>query len=121
MWRKLLFVAIGSSLSMLSVTVSFYASQFMGRLPGRAGSTLLLMSSTGLGAASYAILVRYYFEADLARYALLAITLGCVVATLVVLWSGVYLRGGGLWFAAFWWFAFSTGLWYFDRGVGKGP
>jgi hypothetical protein len=114
LWRKLLFVAIGSSLSMLSVALSFYASRLIGRLPGMAGSALLLASSSGLGAASYAFLVQRYFAADLAPRALVSITLGCVLATLAVLASGIYMQGGGLWFAAFWWFAFSAGLWYHD-------
>jgi hypothetical protein len=115
LWRKLLFVAIASSLSMLSVSLSYFASRLIGRLPGMAGSALLLALSSGLGAASFSFLVHRYFAADLARHALASITLGCVAATLAVFWSGIYLRGGGLWFAAFWWFAFSTGLWYYDR------
>jgi hypothetical protein len=115
LWRKLLFVAIASSLSMLSVTLSYFASRLIGRLPGMAGSALLLALSSGLGAASYTILVQRYFAADLARRALVSITLGCVLATLAVFLSGIYLQGGALWFAAFWWFAFSTGLWYCDR------
>jgi hypothetical protein len=115
LWRKLLFVIIGASLSMLSATVSFYASRIIGRLPGMAGPALLLALSSALGAASYALLVRRYFGANLSLRALVSTTLGCTFATLAVLWSGIYLRGGGLWFAAFWWFAFSMGLWYHDR------
>ncbi|MDP8983876.1 MAG: hypothetical protein M3N97_02340 [Pseudomonadota bacterium] len=116
LWRKLLFVAIGSCLSMLSVAVSFYASRLIGRPAGMAGSALLLAVSSGLGAASYTVLVQRYFAARLARRALLRITLGCVAATLAVLASGIYMRGGGLWFAAPWWLSFSAGLWYHDLG-----
>ena len=115
LWRKLLFVVMSSCLSMLSVTLSAYASRLIGRLPGMAGPALLLTLSSGLGAASYTVLIQHYFSADLVRYALPSITLGCILATLAVFLSGIYLRGGGLWFAAFWWFAFSTGLWYHDR------
>jgi hypothetical protein len=79
---------------------------------------LLLALSSAFGAASYALLVQRYFGANLSLRALASITLGCVLATLAVLWSGIYLRGGGLWFAAFWWFAFSAGLWYHD---GRAP
>jgi hypothetical protein len=121
LWRKLLFVAIGASLSVLSATVSYYASHMIGRLPGMAGPALLLALSSGLGAASYALLVQHYFGANLSLRGLVSITLGCMFATLAVLWSGVYLRGGGLWFAAFWWFAFSTGLWYHDRRAPRRP
>jgi hypothetical protein len=34
----------------------------------------------------------------------------CSGATLMVLASGAYLRGGAAWFAAAWWIAFSLGL-----------
>lgn len=118
LWRKLLFVAIGSCLSMLCVALSFYASRSIGRLAGM--PALLLAVSSGLGAASYAILVQRCFAARLARRALFHITLGCVAATLAVLASGIYRRGGGLWFAAPWWFTFSAGLWYHDLGRSRG-
>jgi hypothetical protein len=118
LWRKLSFVAIGAALSALSATTSFYASHLIRRLPGMAEPALLLALSSALGAASYAFLVQRYFGANLSLRARASITLGCVLATLAVLWSGIYLRGGGVWFAAFWWFAFSAGLWYHD---GRAP
>jgi hypothetical protein len=37
-----------------------------------------------------------------------------MVATLAVLVSGLYLKGGGLWVAVSWWFAMSLGLWVHD-------
>jgi hypothetical protein len=114
LWRKLVFVAFASALSMLSALVCFHASRFFGRLPGMAGYALLLTLASGLGAASYASLMRLYFRSHLSPRAVGSITLGCVMATLAVLLSGAYLRGGGFCFAAFWWFAFSIGLWHFD-------
>ncbi|MGA2188150.1 MAG: hypothetical protein ABSH33_06435 [Steroidobacteraceae bacterium] len=108
--RKLLFVAGGALLSMLSVTVSLYASRLDATLPGMAKPALLLTLSSGGGGAGYGILIGRLLGADLKPPALWSISLGCVAATLAVLASGIYLRYGGWWFAVAWWFAFSIGL-----------
>ena len=47
--------------------------------------------------------------------------LGCIVATLVVLVSGIYLRGGALTVAVSWWFAMSLGLWVHDGRSAEHP
>jgi hypothetical protein len=112
--RRLLFVAIASSLSMLSVALGMCASRLIGGSTGMAQSALLLSMSSGIGAATYAILIRRFFAAYLAPSAIAAIVLGCIVATLVVLVSGIYLKGAGLWVAVSWWFAISLGLWVHD-------
>jgi hypothetical protein len=114
-WRKLLFVAIAASLSMLMVMVSLYGGRFMGTLPGTVGPFLLLALSSGLGAASYAALVRRFWIADLPLRAFVSITLGCVLVTAVGLMSEILLQAvGGLWLAIAWWFAFSAGIWYHE-------
>ena len=112
--RRLLFVAIASSLSMLSVALGLCASRLIGGSTGMAQSALLLSLSSGIGAATYAILIRRFFAAHLAPSAIAAIVLGCIVATLAVLVSGIYLKGAGLWVAVSWWCAFSLGLWVHD-------
>jgi hypothetical protein len=113
--RKLLFVAIAASLSMLSVTMGLYGGRFIGTLPGMVGPYVLLALVSGFGAASYAVLVRRFWIADLPLRALVSITLGCVLVTLAVLMSGIPLKTvGSLWFAVFWWFAFSAGLWHHE-------
>jgi hypothetical protein len=111
--RKLLFIAIATCLSMLSVILSLYGSRYIGMLPNMVGPFLLLALSSGLGAASYAVLIREFWIADLSRRALISITLGCVSVALMVLTAAILLKAvGGLWFAVCWWFAFSAGLWY---------
>jgi hypothetical protein len=119
-WRKLLIVAAGTILSMLSVTLSLYASRFHAALPGMAKPALLLALSSSFGAACYAALLRRAVGVQLRPSALVSIPLGCVVAVLAILESGVYLRSGGLGFALAWWFAFSLGLWLHDRGATAG-
>lgn len=115
-WRSLGFIASGALLSMLNGSWSLLAYRLSGSLPGMAKPALLLAASSGVGAAAYATLIRRCLAADLGAGAASRIAAGCVAATLAVLGSGLYRQGGVLWFAAAWWFAFSVGLWYHDRG-----
>jgi hypothetical protein len=112
--RSLRFVVIAASLSMLSVAVGVCASHFIGGSMGMAQIALLLCSSSGLGAAAYASLIRRFFGAHLTLAAIVTVVLGCIAATLAVLVSGIYLKAGGLWVAVSWWFAMSLGLWAHD-------
>jgi hypothetical protein len=112
--RRARFVAIAASLSMLSAALGLCASHFIGGSMGRAQPALLLAVSSGIGAATYASLIRRFFGAHLTLSAIVTVVLGCVVATLAVLLSGIYLKGGGLWVAISWWFALSLGLWCYD-------
>jgi hypothetical protein len=112
--RRLRFVVIAASLSMLSVALGLGASRFIRGSMGMAQLALLLSLSSGIGAATYASLIRRFFGARLTRSAMVTVVLGCVVATLAVLLSGIYLNGGGLWVAVAWWFAFSLGVWFYD-------
>ena len=111
--RGLRFIAIASSLSMLSAALGLCASHFVGG-SGMARTASLLSLSSGIGAATYVSLIRRFFAAHLRRSAIVTIVLGCIVATLAVLASGLYLKGGGLWLAVSWWFAMSLGLWVHD-------
>jgi hypothetical protein len=108
------FVVIAASLSMLSVALGLCASRFIGGSMGMTQTALLLALSSGVGAATYASLIRRFFGARLTFAAILTVVLGCIVATLAVLASGIYLKGGGLWLALSWWFAMSLGLWVQD-------
>jgi hypothetical protein len=112
--RSLWFVVIAASLSMLSVAFGLGASRFIGGSMGMAQTALLLSTSSGIGAATYATLIRRFFGAHLTLSAIVTVVLGCIAATLAVLVSGIYLKGGGLWVAVSWWFAMSLGLWVHD-------
>jgi hypothetical protein len=112
--RRLRFVVIAASLSMLSVALGLCARRFIGGSTGMAQTALLLSLSSGIGAATYASLIRRFFGAHLAPTAIVTVVLGCIVATLAVLVSDLYLKGGGLWVAVSWWFAMSLGLWFYD-------
>jgi hypothetical protein len=112
--RKFAFVAGASALSMVGVALCLHASRWGAPMPGMVKPALLLAAASAFGAASYALLIRYCFGAGLGPKAIGSITLACVVATLGVLASRLYLVGGTLWFAGAWWFAFSGALRYQD-------
>jgi hypothetical protein len=114
---KLLFVSLAASLAMLCVLFGLYGARYLAALPGMSGPGLLVTLSSGLGAATYAVLIRLFWVADLSPKAIFSMTLGCMVAILAALMCGSsFLRPvGELWLAAVWWLAFSTGLWYQER------
>jgi len=112
--RRLRFVAVAAALSMLSVSLGLGAGHIIGGSMGMTRPALLLSLSSGVGAATYASLVRRFFGAHLTWPAIVTIMLGCVLATLAVLASGFHLKGAGLPVAVSWWFAWSLGLWFHD-------
>jgi hypothetical protein len=118
--RRMRFVVIAASLSMLSVALGLCASRLVGGSMGMAQTALLLSMSSGIGAATYATLIRRFFAAHLTLSAIVTVVLGCIAATLAVLVSGIYLKVGGLWVAISWWFAMSLGLWFHDGRTERG-
>ena len=111
-WRLLIFVGIAVAVSMLSATLALYASL---RQPLSAlGPALPLALSSGLGALAYLATFRL-LDLRLSLSAYLWVPVTCMLATWLVLAAGAYRYGGGLWFAAAWWVAFSTALWLLDR------
>ena len=111
--RSGLFVALAAGLSALTGALVLYGSRLVGMLPGMTGPWLLLALSSGIGAASYASLIRHFWMPDLTMGELISISLGCVVAAAAVLLAARLLQAfGGMWFAICWWYAFSAGLWY---------
>jgi hypothetical protein len=111
MWRALSFVAIAAALSTLSALFSVTGSHFL-TLPGTAAPCLLLTLSSGLGAACYASLIRYFWMPSLTFRAGVCLTFSCMAATIAAFLIAVFfLNGaGGLWFALWWWCAFSVSL-----------
>jgi hypothetical protein len=111
-WRLPSFVGIAVSLSMVSAALSLYATGHSAWLSAL-GPALPLALSSGVGAAGYAVLFRW-LGARLPRSAYVFLPAACIAATWVVLASGAYRYGGGLWFASAWWVAFSAVLWFLD-------
>ena len=113
--RKLLFVVLAASLSMVSSMLALHGRHYVNGFPGTSGLRWWVTLSAGLGATSYAVLVRYFWIGDLSIRSMVSITLGCMLATFGVMLLGSFaIAAGGLGLAAGWWLAFSAGLWYHD-------
>lgn len=105
-WRQLAFIALAAGLAMVSLRVGLACTP-------RLGPALGIPLSAGVGAASYALLIRRFWIRDLPLRSLLAITLCCALLTLAALPLGSYLHTvGAWWFAMIWWWSFSLALWY---------
>ncbi len=88
----------------------------LGTAPGNIAGYSLLGSCAALGALAYGILIRWCGIRLLRLGALVVIAVGCVSATLAALITASHgLHLGPWWIAAWWWYGFSGGLWYFDR------
>jgi hypothetical protein len=118
MWRRLSFIAIAAALSTLSALLGVAGSHFLTALPGTAAPCLLLTLSSGIGAACYASLIRYFWIPSLTFRTGVLLTFSCMAAAIAAFLIAVFfLNGaGGLWFALWWWFAFSVGLWQYGGG-----
>ena len=113
-WKKTVFVGIASCLAMLSVVAARLVTDRLAT-SGLGSPRVLLTLASGLGAASYGLLIRHFWSRDLQIGALAWVTLCCMMSTLLALPSGAYLHTvGGSWFAVIWWWAFSLALSYHD-------
>jgi hypothetical protein len=113
--RRLMFLALGSLLSAANAGIGLEAAHLPDLLPGVLGREIILVSCAGLGAAAYSMLVRFVWSPALTATALLAATLGCMLAVQGVLMLHLAAPAGGAWVAVCWWFAFSLALWYHER------
>jgi hypothetical protein len=111
-WRWPLFVGSAVSLSMMSAALSLYATRHSSALSAM-GPALPLALSSGVGAVGYALLFRW-LGARWRWNSYVLPPVACILATSAVLATGAYRHGGGLWFAAAWWLAFSAVLWFLD-------
>jgi hypothetical protein len=117
-WRKCLFIAIAAALSVMSV-MTFYigilALQLLAVLTASERLYMVLGICAVSGAITYGALIRLFWMKQFSSRSLLAIAVACVPATIAAFFVRGYFQFlEGWWLAAAWWFAFSSGLWYFD-------
>ena len=116
-WRLCLFIAAAAALSVAAVRGVLLAQPMMNAAPGNVAGYSLLGMCAAMGAIAYGILIRWCGLCVLSLGALAVIAVGCMSAALVALFTASHsLRLGPWWIAAWWWYGFSGGLWYFDRG-----
>ena len=119
-WRKCLFIGFAAALCVMTFHFGSIAREQSAALPGKVGLYSPLGLSAFIGAASYGTLIRLsgIYALTIGEFA--AIAAGCVLAAYVSLFTASHFHFlGPWWFAVLWWFAFSGGLWYFDRRHGS--
>ena len=119
-WSKCLFIGFAAALCVMTFHFGSVAREQSAALPGKVGLYSPLGLSAFIGAASYGTLIRLSGICALTIGELAAIAAGCVLAAYVSLFTASHFHFlGPWWFAVLWWFAFSGGLWYFDRRHGS--
>lgn len=120
-WRMALFVGVAAALSVLTLRAGLIALRLTGGLPENLRLYAALGFAAMMGALAYGILIRQLKMYPLPPSALALISLGCVAAAYVGLFTLAHGHAlGRWWLAVLWWYAFSTGLWYFDRRPSTG-
>ena len=115
-WRKCLFVAIAAGLSVITLRIGMVGRHLSETLPGNAGLYTALGFSAVTGALIYGISVRQFWISAMTPGSLAIISLSCLFASYVALFTGSHLHVlGPWWLAVLWWHAFSGALWYCDR------
>jgi hypothetical protein len=114
--RKCLFVALAATLSAVTLGVIMLCRHLVASLPGNGGLFALLGLSSVTGALTYGVLIRTFWIPELRAASLIAMSLGCMLATfLAFLTLSHFAQLGRWWLAVLWWFAFSGGLWGCER------
>jgi len=114
--RSCLFVVIAAGLCVVTLRVGMIGRHVFGALPGNLGPYTALGLATLTGALTYGILIRVFGIFPMTLASLSAISLACIPATFLALFTAVPLHfPGSWWLAVLWWHAYSGGLWYFDQ------
>ena len=116
-WRNCLFVALAAGLCVMTLRVGMVGTHLFAALSGNAGLYAALGFSAATGALVYGILIRRLLGISaMTLSSLAAISLGCMLAACVALFTASHFHFlGPSWLAILWWHAFSGGLWYVDQ------
>jgi hypothetical protein len=118
-WRLCLFIALSAALSVVVVRIGMAGMRISGPLAAHLTPYLVLGSSAMTGAVGYAMLVRQFKVRALGPGEFVAISITCMCATDVAVFTSKHSQFlGPWWLAVVWWHAFSGCLWYFDRVQG---
>ncbi|HEX3912333.1 MAG TPA: hypothetical protein VHW71_02395 [Steroidobacteraceae bacterium] len=117
--RRIAFIAIAGGLSIFTLYVGIIGLVLFAMLPGTERLYLDLGLCALSGAITYGSLVRIFWVRSLGSRQVLAMAIGCMIASSLAFLSRSYLSFlGGWWLAAVWWFAFSGALWFCDTHSG---
>jgi hypothetical protein len=114
--QKCLFIAVAAGLSALTLYVGIVGMHLTATLPGNVGLYTVMAFSALTGAVSYGVLILIFRMFDLNAVSIAVIAVGCTLATYVAAYTLAHSHFlGRWWLAVLWWYAFSAGLWYYDR------
>jgi hypothetical protein len=115
-WRKCLFIAAAAALSAMTLRFGIVAAQLLGTSRGNTALYAVPGLSGAMGAAAYGVLIRLSGIYELSSRSLAVICVNCMVATGAAFFTLTRFHSlGPWWLAVTWWYAFSGGLWYFDK------
>jgi hypothetical protein len=118
--RSCLFVVVAAGLCVITLRVGMVGRHLFGALPGNLGPYTALGVASATGALTYGMLIRLYGIFPITLVSLSAISLGCVLATFLALFSAGPLHfPAPWWLTVLWWHAYSGGLWYVDQRHGR--
>ena len=114
-WQKCLFVAIAAGLSVMTLRIGMVGSHLSETFPGNVGLYAALGFSAATGALIYGMLVRLFWISAMTSRSLAIISLSCLLASFIALFTGSHFHVlGPWWLAVLWWHAFSGALWFRD-------
>jgi hypothetical protein len=115
-WRKCLFIAAAAALSAATFRCGIIAGQLLGASRGNAALYAVPGLSAATGAAAYGVLIHLSGIYGLTARSLAVICVTCMLATCAAFFTLTRFHSlGRWWLAVLWWYAFSGGLWYFDK------
>ena len=115
-WRKCSFVAAAAALSAMTLHFGIFAGQLLGTSREDAALYAVLGLSGAAGAAAYAVLIHLSGIYELTSRSLAVLCASCMLAACAAFFTLMRFHFlGRWWLAVLWWYAFSGGLWYFDK------
>ncbi|MDP9083120.1 MAG: hypothetical protein M3N50_05075 [Pseudomonadota bacterium] len=109
--KKLTFIAIAGSLSVLTLGIGLMGGRLIGLLPSGWGFPVLLGFSSMTGAWTYVLVIRTFWIPALTPLCMAAIAIACLLATVMAAQTlSLSALLGRWWLAVFWWSALSGGL-----------
>jgi hypothetical protein len=120
--HRLLFVGIGTVLSVATLYVGIAGMQLFAVLPAGIRLYEVLALCAAVGALAYGMLIRTFWIPGIAPRAILLIGVCCTASAVLALWVRGFVAGfDAWWLTATWWFTLSGALYYLDTHLGSNP
>lgn len=116
LWKACLFAVIAAALTVAAARAGIAGRQLLAALPDDVGLYAALGISATSGAAAYGVSIRLFGFYPMNAASIATISIGCTLAASTTLFMVTHFRLLGSWcLVVSWWYAYSAGLWYWDR------